>query len=75
MAKDNQSKQASKSSGNKALQTNKFQPKIILQFKDLKPSDNQIKYKFYKADESEVTEQIRCFKTEDNHANLVNIMS
>jgi hypothetical protein len=75
MAKDNQSKQASKSGGNQASRTNKFQPKIVLQFKDPKPSDDQIKSKFYEADESEVTEQIRCFKTGDNHANLVNIMS
>ena len=75
MAKDNQTKQASKSGGNKALQTNKFQPKIVLQFKDPKPSNDQIKSKFYEADDSEVTEQIRCFKTGDNHANLVNIMS
>jgi hypothetical protein len=75
MAKDNKSKQASKCSGNKALQTNKFQPKIVLQFKDPKPSDDQIKSKFYVADESEATEQIRCFKTGDNHANLVNVMS
>jgi hypothetical protein len=75
MAKDNQSKQASKCSGNKASQTNKFQPKIVLQFKDPKPSDNQIKSKFYKVDESEVTEQIRCFKTGDIHANLVNVTS
>ena len=75
MAKDNQLKQASKCSGNKASQTNKFQPKVVLQFKDLKPSDDQIKSKFYKADGSEVTEQIRCFKIGDNHANLVYIMS
>ena len=75
MAKDNQSKQASKSGGNQASRTNKFQPKIVLQFKDPKPSNDQIKSKFYEADDSEVTEQIRCFKTGDNHANLVNIMS
>jgi hypothetical protein len=47
MAKDNQSKQASKSGGNQASRTNKFQPKIVLQFKDPKPSDDQIKSKFY----------------------------
>jgi hypothetical protein len=46
-----------------------------LQFKDPKPSNDQIKSKFYEADDSEVTEQIRCFKTGDNHANLVNSMS
>ena len=50
-------------------------PKFVLQFKDLKPSDNQINAKFYKADKSELTKQIRCFKTGDNHANLVNFMS
>ena len=75
MAKDNQLKQASKSGGTQASRTNKFQPKIVLQFKDPKPSNDQIKSKFYEADDSEVTEQIRCFKTGDNHANLVNIMS
>ena len=75
MSKNNQSKQASKRGSNKAPQTNKIQPKIVLQFKNPKPSDDQIKSKFYEADESEVTEQIRCFKTGDNHANLVNIMS
>ena len=75
MTKNNQSKQALKCSGNKASQTNKFQPKIVLQFKDSKPSNNQIESKFYKADNSEVSKQIQCFKTGDNHANLVNIMS
>ena len=75
MAKDNQLKEASKHSGKKTLQTNKFQPKIVLQFKDPKPSNDQIKSKFYEADKSEVTEQIRCFKTGANHANLVNVMS
>ena len=75
MLKYNQSKQASKRGGNKALQTNKLLPKIVLQSKDPKPSDDQIKAKFYEADDSEVTKQIRCFKTGDNHANLMNVMS
>ena len=75
MSKNNQSKQASKHGSNKAPQGNKSQLKIVLQFKDPKPSDDQIKAKFYKADKSEVIEQIRCFKTGDNHANLVNLMS
>jgi len=75
MSKNNQSKQASKHGGNKALQVNKSQLKFVLQFKDPKPSDDQIKAKFYEADKSEVIEQIRCFKTGDNHANLVNLMS
>jgi len=75
MPKNNQSKQASKCGGNKAPQVNKSQLKIVLQFKDSKPSDDQIKAEFYEADKSEVIEQIHCFKTGDNHANLVNLMS
>ncbi len=63
MSKNNQSKQASKCGDNKAPQANKSQLKIGLQFKDPKPSDDQIKAKFYEADKSEVIEQIRCFKT------------
>ena len=47
----------------------------MLLIKDLKPSDYLIKAKFYKADDSEVIEQIHCFKTGDNQANLVNLMS
>ncbi len=64
MSKNNQSKQASKRSGKKAQQVNKSQLKIVLQFKDPKPSNDQIKAKFYEADKSEVIEQIRCFQTE-----------
>jgi len=45
MSKNNQSKQASKCGGNKAPQVNKSQLKIVLQFKDPKPSNHQIKAK------------------------------
>ena len=73
MTKNDHSKQASKRGSNKASQNNKL-PKIVLQFKDPKPSDNQIKVKLYEADDTEVVEQVRCFKTGDSHANLVNLM-
>ena len=75
MSKISQSKQALKRDSNKELQNNKLQPKIVLLFKDPKPSDYQIKAKFYEADDSEVIEQNHCFKTGDNQANLVNLMS
>jgi hypothetical protein len=52
-----------KSGGNQAPQQNKPQLKCILHFKDPKPNDSGIKAKFYEADDSEVSEQIMCFKT------------
>ena len=75
MTKNDQSKQASKRGGNKASQANKTQSKFVLQFKDPKPSDDQIKAKFYEADNLEVIKQIRCFKAGDNHGNVVNLIS
>ncbi len=60
----------------KRCKTTNFNPKLFFSlFKDPKPSDYQIKAKFYEADESEVIKQIHCFKTGDNQANLVNLMS
>ena len=47
----------------------------ILRFKEPKPSDHEIKAKFFEADNTEVSEQIRKFKTGDNDANLVALMN
>ena len=47
----------------------------ILRFKEPKPSDHEIKAKFFEADNTEVSEQIRKFKTGDNDANLVTLMN
>ena len=75
MTKDDKAKRASlKSGGNQAPQQNKPQLKCILHFKDPKPNDKEIKAKFYEADDSEVSEQIMCYKTGDVHANLVILM-
>jgi hypothetical protein len=75
MTKNDMPKKAfSKSGGNQAPQQNKPQLKCILHFKDPKPNDSEIKAKFYEADDSEVSEQIMCFKTGDVHANLVILM-
>lgn len=52
MPKNNQSKQVLTHGNNKASQSDKLQPKIDLQFKDPKPSDDQIKAKFYKVDDN-----------------------
>ena len=75
MTKDDKSKKAhSKSGGDQAPQRIKPQLNCILHFKDPKPNDKEIKAKFFEADESEVSEQIMCFKTGDVHANLVILM-
>ena len=47
----------------------------IPRFKEPKPSDHEIKAKFYEADDTEVSEQIRKFKTGDNDANLIGLMN
>jgi len=75
MAKNGQSKKpALKSGGNQAQQQNKPQLKCILHFKDPKLNDSKIKAIFYEADDSEVSEQIMCFKTGDINASLVILM-
>ena len=43
-------------------------------FKDPKPTDRKIKAKFFESDDTEVSEQIMCFSTGDNPANLVILM-
>ena len=47
----------------------------ILRFKESKPSDQQIKAKFYEADDTKVSEQIRKFKTGNDDTNLVGLMN
>jgi hypothetical protein len=76
MGKNNRSKQDSKPD-RKCQPNDRNQPKVncILHFKDLKPSDDSIKAKFYEADETDVSEQIRKFKTGDYDANLVALMN
>ena len=75
MAKNEHSKKSSsKSGGNQTPQQNKPQLKCILHFKDPKPSDQEIKAKFFESDDTEVSEQIMCFSTGDNPANLVILM-
>jgi len=74
MKNDKQKKASSKDGGNQAPSQNKPQLKCILHFEDPKPNDNETKAKFFEADNSEVSEQIMCFKTGDVPANLVILM-
>jgi len=47
----------------------------IIRFKTPKPSEEVMKAKFFEADDTEVSEQVRCYQTGDDHANLVTLMS
>ena len=68
MKNEKQKKASSKDGGNQAPSQNKPQLKCILHFRDQKPNDSsKIKAKFYEADDSEVSEQIMCFKTGGNN--------
>ena len=73
MGKDNNtnSKQSSKS---RSRSDDQVKINCILRFKEPKPSDHEIKAKFFEADGTEVSEQIRKFKTGDNDA-LVALMN
>jgi hypothetical protein len=75
MRKNDYSKHASRSDRKKSS-NNQNQPKTncILHFKDPKPSDKPIKAIIFELDDTEVS-QIRSFKTGDNDANLVGLMS
>ena len=80
MAKDNEKSKPSRSnrSGKKASSDNQSNgPKLncILRAKDPKPNDETIKAKFTESDGTEVSEQIRGWKTGDVEANLVALMS
>jgi len=80
MAKDNEKSKPSRSnrSGKKASSDNQPNgPKLncILRAKDPKPNDETIKAKFTESDGTEVSEQIRGWKTGDVEANLVALMN
>ena len=72
MTRNKNSKADSKSSGGKS---NNSKSGAILRFKPPKPSDESIKAKFFEADDTEVSKQIRSYQTGDDHANLVALMS
>ena len=69
--KDKNSNSKSKSSGGKP--NNK--QGCIIRFKPPKPSEEVMKAKFFEADDTEVSELVRCYQTGDDHANLVALMS
>ena len=71
MPNDKNSNSKAKSSGGKSTSNSG----CILQFKPPKPSQESIKAKFFEADNTEVSEQIRCYSSGDDRANLVALMS
>jgi hypothetical protein len=80
MAKDNEKSKPSRSNrlGKKASSDNQSNgPKLncILRAKDPKPNDETIKAKFTESDGTEVSKQIRGWKTGDVEANLIALMS
>ncbi len=72
MGKDKEDSKLSKSNQNQS----KAQPKsnCILRFNKPKPGNESIKAKFTEVDGTEVSVQIRGWKTGDNEADLVGLM-